>query len=295
MEELVNELAAAPVVDDETVAFFSNLWADILDFLNPVLLARRLIFSVILIALTCIVIKLIFRFFTSLRKRSKKFTPMIEQLLKKTVKVLLWMFCAIAVLQTFGINLAPVIAGLGITGVVLGFALQESISSFFSGVMLAVNTPFRIGDYVEIGSVGGTIVAIDLMCVTLTSPDNKRITMSNKNVWGSTITNYSYITNRRVDMSVSVSYGSDLGKTREAINGILSGYPEVLPSPAPVVEITKLAGSSIDFCVRPWVVPGDYWKVYWRFQQDFVEACRKNGIEIPFDQLDVHIVPQDQS
>ena len=267
---------------------FETLWENLIAFL-PVLLARIAI-SAVYIVITAVIIKLIFRFFDGLEKRSEKFTPIISQLSKKVVKVTFWGLCVIGVLQTFGINLTPIIAGLGITGVVLGFALQESISSFFSGVMIAINNPFRLGDYVEVGGIGGTVVSIDLMCVTLSTPDNKRITMNNKTVWGSTIINYSYIKNRRIDMTLSVAYDSDLDLVKKVCKEVLATYPEILKTPEPVVEVSSLGASSIDFVVRPWVIPGDYWKVYWRFQKDIVEACRKNGIEIPFNKLDVTIM-----
>ena len=267
---------------------FENFWAGALEAL-PVLLIR-IALSAVYVLITAIVIKLIFRFFNGLSKRSEKFTPIIAQLSKKIVKVVFWVLCAIGVLQTFGINLTPVIAGLGVTGVVLGFALQESISSFFSGVMIAINNPFRIGDFIEVGGISGTVVSIDLMCVTLSTPDNKRITMNNKTVWGSTIVNYSYIKNRRVDMSLSVAYDSDLDLVKNVCKEVLASYPEILKNPEPVVEVSTLGESSIDFVIRPWVNPGDYWTVYWKFQKDIVEACRKHGIEIPFNKLDVTIM-----
>ena len=288
LEAASQTVADSPETLTETVETISTNF-----HIHPLIVSA--IVAVVLFIVAKIITSLVHKSLRKLSRVNKKCTPMLMRLLAKIISVIVWIIAIIAILGVFGIDLTPVLAGLGITGVVLGFALQESISSFFSGIMIAINSPFRVGDWVAIGDISGTVESMDLMCVTLSSGDNKKITMNNKNVWGNTITNYSYITNRRVDMSVSVSYGSDLGKTREVINGILSGYPEVLPSPAPVVEITKLSGSSIDFCVRPWVVPGDYWKVYWRFQQDFVEACRKNGIEIPFDQLDVHIVQQNQS
>lgn len=289
MEEVITT-AANPAEE-----FFEPIWRDLVNFLNPSLLLQRVVFSAILVIIAIVSIKLIFRFFKGLRKRSKKFTPIIEQILRKITKVSIWTLCIIAVLQTFGINLTPIIAGLGVTGVVLGFALQESISSFFSGLLLAINNPFRIGDYVEINGIGGTVDSIDLMCITLNTPDNKRITMSNKSVWGNTIINYSYITNRRVDMVVPVSYDADLEKVRRVIWDIIRSYPEVQPSPEPVVEVNALADSSINFIVRPWVAPGDYWKVYWRFQHDIVMACRKNNIEIPYNKLDVTILNTDVS
>lgn len=244
-------------------------------------------------ALICVVAK-VFNYIIRrvLRKASikhEKFTPLMCQFTTKVISVIVWICAAIGVLTVFGINMKPVIAGLGVTGVVLGFALQESIASLFSGMMLAINNPFRIGDYVEIGSTGGTIHSMDVMSITLTTPDNKKITMANKLVWGSVITNYSYTTRRRVDMVVPVAYGSDYQKAVNLIKDLLLSYPETLTDPLPTVEVAKLDDSSVNIIARPWVLPGDYWTVNWRFQSDILRVLKENNIEIPYNKIDINI------
>ena len=198
-------------------------------------------------------------------------------------------FAILFILGVWGIDLTPVVAGLGVTGVVLGFALQESISSIFSGMMLAINQPFELGDYVDIGSTSGTVRAMDIMSVTLTTPDNRKITMSNKIVWSQVITNYSSMDKRRLDMNAGVAYGTDLNKAKQVIKDVIDSYPEVLKDPAPVIEVSELADSEITFIVRPWVAPADYWPVKWRFQKDICEALERAGIEIPYNKLDVYV------
>ena len=201
--------------------------------------------------------------------------------------VLIWIIAIIAILGLFGIDLTPVLAGLGITGVVLGFALQESISSLFSGIMIAINRPFRVGDWVDIGDISGTVKSMDLMCVTLASGDNKKITMNNKNVWGSTIINYSFIDRRRLDMKVSIRYSDDIETAKEVILSLILSYKEVLRDPAPLVEVGNYADSSIDIYVRPWVAPSDYWPVCWRFNSEILPTLQSHGIDMPFSQLTV--------
>ena len=235
----------------------------------------------------CYIIK---RTLKKIANRGLKFTMIMAQLVSKFCSALIWIIAIVAVLGIFGIDLTPVLAGLGITGVVLGFALQESISSLFSGVMIAINNPFRVGDWVDIGDISGTVVAMDLMCVTLSAGDNKKITMNNKNVWGNTIINYSYIDKRRLDMTVTVRYSDDLEKAKDTIRDLIAGYPEILKDPAPLVEIGSYNDSSISIYVRPWVSPSDYWKVYWRFNAEILKTLQANGIDMPFNQLDVHII-----
>lgn len=242
---------------------------------------------IIIAKILCYIIK---RTLKKIANRGLKFTMIMAQLVSKFCSALIWIIAIVAVLGIFGIDLTPVLAGLGITGVVLGFALQESISSLFSGVMIAINNPFRVGDWVDIGDISGTVVAMDLMCVTLSAGDNKKITMNNKNVWGNTIINYSYIDKRRLDMTVTVRYSDDLEKAKDTIRDLIAGYPEILKDPAPLVEIGSYNDSSISIYVRPWVSPSDYWKVYWRFNAEILKTLQANGIDMPFNQIDVHII-----
>ena len=191
--------------------------------------------AVLIIIIAKILNKVIRNFFTGISKKNQKFTPIMASLVIRICSFLIWIIAIVAVLGVFGIDLTPVLAGLGITGVVLGFALQESISSLFSGVMIAINNPFRVGDWIEIGQdgVAGTVVDMDLMCVTLSTADNKKYTVNNKYVWSNTILNYSYIDKRRLDMTVSVRYTDDIEKTKQVLRNLIASYPEILPDPAP--------------------------------------------------------------
>ena len=252
----------------------------------------KLLCSVIVIILAKLIIRLVKKILKKAEKKYVKFTPLMLGFLIKLIQVIVWMFALLVVLEFWGIDLTPVIAGLGVTGVVLGFALQESISSIFSGMMLAINQPFGLGDYVDIGSTSGTVKAMDIMSVTLRTPDNKKITMSNKLVWSQVITNYSSLDRRRLDMTTGVAYGTDLEKAKAVIKGVIDSYPEVLQDPAPVIEVSALADSEVTFIVRPWVNPADYWNVNWKFQKDIYDAFAKAGIEIPYNKLDVNLTTQ---
>ncbi len=252
-------------------------------------IAITIIVAIVILIVAKILVSIIKHSILDFSKRSKKFSLIMAQLAWKLFSALIWIIAIIAVLGIFGIDLTPVLAGLGITGVVLGFALQESISSLFSGIMIALNSPFRVGDWVDIGDISGTVESMDLMCVTLSSGDNKKITMNNKNVWSSTIVNYSYIDKRRLDLKVSFRYTDDIEKTKAAIRNLLSTYPEVMKDPAPLVEVGEYGASSITMYVRPWVSPSDYWNVYWRFNSDILKALQANGSDMPFNQLVVHL------
>jgi len=280
---------------EKTSAMATPLWYKTLsEFYQNADGLWKILFLLAFTLLTYFVMKLVVFAITRTIKnasiKATKFTPLMCAFTSKVIKVLGWIFAILVILQIWGINLAPVIAGLGVTGIVLGFALQESISSFFSGFMLVLNNPFGLGDYVDIGSVSGTVTGMDMLSVTLVTPDNKRITMSNKIVWGDTIVNYSAMDKRRIDMVVAVDYNSNIELAREVIRDLITSYPDVIKEPAPVVEVGELAGSSINLVVRPWVGNSDFWKVKWRFQKDVVETLDKAGIEIPYNKLDINVL-----
>ncbi len=253
----------------------------------------HLLFSIIGIVLILVVGKILIvvlkKILAKAFSRSKKINELMAKFLLKVVSVVCWIFVFLVVLSHLGVDLAPIIAGLGITGFILGFAFQETLGNLLAGVMIVLNAPFRVGDYVEVGSMNGTIRDMDMMSVTLSTPDNKRVIMANKLIWGQAIINYSYTETRRVEMGVSIAYDSDVNKAKQLIWDILNSYTEILPEPAPVVAVNKLNNSSVDLVVRPWTKPADYWTVYFRFQQEVLEQFRAKGIEIPFPQMEVNL------
>lgn len=263
--------------------------SDITNYFDPERFIPRVIAFIVILAIAIVLTRLVRKSFKKLQSM-QKISSIFGTLMRKVLNAIIWVVAGIFILQDFGVDLTPVIAGLGISGVVLGFALQETIASFFSGFIIAVKRPFEIGDYVSIGGTEGTVKTMDIMGISLATADNKLITMSNKNVWGSVIINSSALDKRRIDMVVSVAYDTDLDKARKVITDLLSSYTEVLKDPETKIEVHTLGESSINFIVRPWTANADYWTVYWRFQKEIVEAFRANGIEIPYNKLDVNLI-----
>lgn len=271
-----------------------NLWAQLIaswqNWLNQSALDMLLSLVWILAVMLAgkILLMLLRRVLRHVFNKSRKINDLMASFLLKVVSAIGWIVVAMIVLDKVGVNLAPIIAGLGVTGFILGFAFQESIGNLLSGVMIVLNAPFRIGDYVDVGTLSGTVKEMDMMCVTLATADNKRVTVANKLVWGNAIVNYSFTENRRVEMGVSVAYGSDIAKVKQLIQTLLESYPEVLVDPSPVVEVNKLNNYSVDLVVRPWTKPADYWTVYFRFQQEILGVLDLAGIEIPFPRMDIN-------
>lgn len=200
-----------------------------------------------------------------------------------------WAFLAVIILGKLGVNVGPLIAGLGVTGFVLGFAFQESLGSLASGLMIAINEPFKVGDYVAVGGFEGTVLQLDMMAVTLATPDNRRITIPNKSAWGSPIVNYSALATRRVDVAIGIAYGADISLARKTAIETIAALPGVLSDPAPMAEVKSLDDSAVALTIRAWTANADYWTVFFAANQALTEAFAAKGIRIPYPQLDVHV------
>ena len=199
-----------------------------------------------------------------------------------------WALLAVTVLSRLGVNVGPLVAGLGVTGFILGFAFQESLGNLASGLMIAINEPFKVGDFVEAAGHQGSIVEVNMMATVMATPDNKRIVVPNKSVWGGPITNYSATATRRVDIQVGVAYGTDIERALDVIREAISRVPGVLEEPAPAVAPAALAESQITINVRPWARNADYWKVYAATLKTVKDELDRAGIKIPYRQVVVH-------
>ncbi len=219
----------------------------------------------------------------------KRMDTSVIEFIHSLVRYLLLIIVLIAALSKVGVQTASVVAVIGAAGLAVGLALQGSLSNFAAGVLLVTFRPFKAGDYVELGHVAGSVDSIQIFQTILKTPDNKMVVVPNGSVIGSPITNYSRHATRRVDHVIGVSYNADLKKTKEIILGVLEANEHVLKTPAPVVGVLALADSSINFVVRPWCNTADYWTVHFDTLEAIKEALDKEGISIPFPQMDVHI------
>ena len=203
-------------------------------------------------------------------------------------------FVIIAALGNLGIQTTSFIAVLGAAGLAVGFALQGSLSNFAAGVLLIVFRPFKVGDVIEAAGVIGVVEDLQIFTTQLRSGDNKTIIVPNGKLAGDNIVNYSSKGTRRVDMSFGVSYGDDIRRVKEVIWEVLNADERVLKDPEPVVAVSELADSSVNFVVRPWVASGDYWAVLWDVTEKMKLRFDAEGISIPFPQRDVHLFPVGQ-
>ena len=243
---------------------------------------------ILIIIVGAIAIKITRKALKMVLHKSKRINETLEKFLVNVTGKVLWVVLLMIALPRLGIDVAPLIAGLGVTGFIVGFAFQESLGNLASGMMIVLNQPFKIGDFVDAGGHQGVIGEINMMATTMITPDNKKIVLPNRGVWGNPIVNYSALDTRRVDLSVGVAYSSQIGKARDVIADALKATPGVLSDPAPQIELNAMADSSLNLVVRPWCKSADYWNVFFAANQAIKEALDAAGIEIPFPQVDVH-------
>ena len=234
------------------------------------------------------VIGLLVRIVRRLLKRSNADETLAKFLISLT-RIALLTFLFIMVLGALGVQTASFIAVLGAAGLAIGFALQGSLSNFASGVMLIIFRPFKTGDFVEAGGTSGVVEHIAIFNTIMKTPDNKKVIIPNSKITGDTITNYSAKDTRRVDMVFGIGYGDDIKKAKDTLMQIITSDSRVLKDPAPVVAVSELADSSVNFVVRPWVNTADYWNVYFDITEKVKMTFDQQGISIPFPQTDVHL------
>ena len=198
-------------------------------------------------------------------------------------------FAVIAALNRLGIQTASLIAILGAAGLAVGLALQGSLSNFAAGVLIIIFRPFNVGDLIEAADVLGTVQEIQLFTTDLLTLDNKRVTVPNSNLTGGNIINYTVTGKLRVDTVIGVAYDANIDHVKRVISEVLNADPAVLKDPEPTVAVLELADSSVNFAVRPWAKPEDYWTVYFNTYENVKKRLDAEGISIPFPQRDVHL------
>lgn len=205
------------------------------------------------------------------------------------VSILILVITAVAAFDQLGVPATSFLAILGAAGLAIGLAMKDSLSNFASGVMLVMFRPFTKGDFIDGGGVTGTVNQVRLVSTTLTTPDNKLIVVPNALMFNSTITNFSAMETRRLDMVIGVSYDDDLKVVADVLKRVCAEHPKTLDEPATGVFISNLGDSSVDFNVRPWVNGSDYWPVRADLLGSIKTELEAAGCNIPYPQTDVHL------
>jgi small conductance mechanosensitive channel len=227
-----------------------------------------------------------------LNKSKLQLSELLRRMVINIARSVIMVLGFLIALSQAGISIGPLFAGLGVAGFVIGFALQDSLSNFASGVMILVYRPFDVGDLIEAAGVRGMVNHMSIVNTTILTLDNQTIILPNNKIWGDVIRNVTAQTVRRIDLIFGISYTDDIPKTERVLQEILDNDDKVLKDPEPIVRLHELGDSSVNFVVRPWVHMDDYWDVYWSVTRAVKIRFDEEGISIPFPQRDVHLYPQ---
>ena len=274
-------------IHEQGSGFFSNLWDkhsdDVIRFVKVVILALVVIVAAKLISMA--LRKIIARFF-------KKFEG-DESLTYATytiVRTLIWVIAMLIILDLFGFNTASLLTVLGAAGLAIGLAMKDSLSNIAAGIMLLILRPYKLGDYIDCGSVSGTIQQMGLFSTILKTPDGLFVSAPNSVVFGTPIKNYSRNPIRRSDITVGVAYADSLSVAVSAMKEIMEHEEMVLKDPAPEVLVSELADSSVQLTLRYWTATENYWPAYWSIKSQLKPAIEAAGLSVPFPQRVVTFV-----
>ena len=248
----------------------------------------KIVIAVIVFIIYCAVVKAICkRIDKSLIKKN------VDETLRKVslpwVRRVLVFIGFATVLAYLGIETSSIAAAITSIGLTIGLALQGSLSNFAGGVVVIVMRPYKIGDYIEMDSEAGTVVDIKLFYTYLRTGDNKIVIIPNSKAGNSVIINYTRQGTRRDDITFNISYDNDFEKAKDAIKECIANCEKILNDPAPLVTVSNHGQNSIDILARYYTKTDDFWEVHWYMMEAVKKAFDKNGISIPYPQLDVHI------
>lgn len=248
---------------------------------------KDIIGAIIIYVVGRFIIRQISRLVSKLLEK-RKLEISVQTFLKSLVSLLLNLILAFAIIGRLGVETTSFAALLASAGVAIGMALSGNLSNFAGGLIILVFKPFKVGDYIESGSVSGTVKEIQIFHTILTTPDNRVVFVPNGSLSSNAVTNYSKEELRRVDFSFGVEYGTDFNKVRQVLGEIFAADARILQSPEPFVALGELADSSVNITVRVWVKSADYWGVKFDTNRTVYETFNQRGIGFPFPQLTIH-------
>ncbi|MFT6165781.1 MAG: small conductance mechanosensitive channel [Vicingaceae bacterium] len=277
--------------------FLKTIQMEIMDKYSDYIMAfvmqygPKLIGAIITLIIGLWIVKRISKFFSKTLEK-KEIDPSLRPFLSSMVNTLLNVFVVVSALSMMGIEMTSFVAILGAAGLAIGLALSGTLQNFAGGVIILILKPFKVGDFIEAQGYSGTVSSIQIFNTVLKTPDNKTIIIPNGGLSTGALTNYSTEPTRRVDWTVGIGYGDDIEKARKILLDILSADDRVFNDPPPFIQVSALADSSVNLATRVWVNSGDYWGVSMETNEKIYNEFNKQGINIPFPQMDVHVRKQ---
>jgi len=214
----------------------------------------------------------------------------IHRFLQRSISILLKIVVAVMALEQIGFNVNSFITALGAAGITAGLGLQNSIAQLAGGIQILFNKPFKSGDYIKIDDYEGKVKEIRFMYTTLVTNDNKEVIVPNQNITTKNFINFTANEKIRMNLVFSIGYKDDIEKAKEVLLNVATSNRNVVKEPKPVVGVLSHGESSINIALYAWCISSNYWPSYFSLQEEVKLAFDKNGINIPYNQLDVHII-----
>jgi small conductance mechanosensitive channel len=219
---------------------------------------------------------------------SRTMEPPVRMLIVRTVRVIVLVFTAVVALDKFGFQVAPLVAGIGVAGLGIGFALQGVLSNVIAGLSIILTKPFRVGEYISILGVQGEVRVIELFSTTLAHPDRSRVVIPNRKIVGEILQNYGVV--RQLALKVDIDYGADLDQVQAAARDVVARNPRVLRDPAPLVGVSALGGSGVSLLVAPWVSVADYEAARAELYPALLREFHARGVALPLPRQEVRLI-----
>lgn len=224
--------------------------------------------------------------------QSGSFDETLRGFLSKVARFVVLILTFVTVLAQFGVQTASIIAALGAAGLAIGLALQGTLQNIAAGIMLLLLRPFRVGEYIEAGSISGTIVGIGLFATEIRTLDGLYVFAPNNELWNTPVTNYTRNPRRRNDLVIGIGYGDDIQLAESTLAGLAANDRRILQDPKPQTYVSDLGDSAVSIAVRYWTEAPDYWQTKLDLTKAAKIAFDAKQISIPFPQQDVHLIQQ---
>lgn len=277
----MNELAGNGIGADK----ISMLIDKLIDFC--VHAGEKIVIAIIVYIVGKLLIKLINKLLSNLLER-RKVDMGVKTFLRSLTNIVLTILLIISVIGALGVNTASFAALLASAGVAIGMALSGNLQNFAGGLIVLIFKPYKVGDFIDVQSVAGTVKEIQIMNTILVTPDNKVVYIPNGSLSSGTIVNYSRMETRRVDFVFGVDYGTDFDFVNKTLRDIIAADSRILTEPEPAIALQALADSSVNIVVRVWTKSADYWNVYFDINKTVYKVFNEKGISFPFPQMTIH-------
>ena len=267
--------------------FWERIKTALWEFFNGT--GKAIAWALVILAVGLLLIAVVTKAVQKSTTKSRKIDNAAASFVTSVVSLVAYVGLMLVIIGTLGFSTESIITAFSSVMLAIALGLQNTLASLANGILLIFTKPFQAGDYVDIGGTSGTVKEIKLFSVKIVTPDNLTIVIPNNTVFGSTIINYSKMPLRRIDIVLPVSYDVDVAKLKELVNGLIAKDTRIAKDPAPFFRLTEYGESSLNFTLRAWTNTSIYWDVRFDLMEGILEALRENGVEIPFNQLDVHV------